>query len=115
GAARKGGAPPPASPRKADTARHMPRAGLPQQAVAGSRPSSPGLTRPAAPGEAAPARGPMPTRSPTPRPTTAPAAALRSTDEAREPRAPRSEAAMILAPPEGWPDITDELAEVRFS
>lgn len=115
GAARKGGAPPPASPRKADTARHMPRAGLPQQAVAGSRPSSPGLTRPAAPGEAAPARGPMPARSPTPRPTTAPAAALRSTDAARDPRAPRSEAAVILAPPEGWPDITDELAEVRFS
>lgn len=26
-----------------------------------------------------------------------------------------SEVAEILAPPEGWPDITDELAEVRFS
>lgn len=26
-----------------------------------------------------------------------------------------SETAAILAPPEGWPDITDELAEVRFS
>ncbi len=26
-----------------------------------------------------------------------------------------SEAAALLAPPEGWPDVTDELAEVRFS
>ncbi|MCA9709495.1 MAG: FHA domain-containing protein, partial [Myxococcales bacterium] len=26
-----------------------------------------------------------------------------------------SETAAILAPPEGWPDITDEIAEVRFS
>ncbi|MEX1363853.1 MAG: FHA domain-containing protein, partial [Nannocystaceae bacterium] len=28
---------------------------------------------------------------------------------------PRPETAAILAPPEGWPDITDDLAEVRFS
>jgi len=27
----------------------------------------------------------------------------------------RGETAAILAPPEGWPDITDELAEVRFA
>lgn len=28
---------------------------------------------------------------------------------------PRPEMAAILAPPTGWPDITDELAEIRFS
>ena len=123
GTPKKAGLPPPPppigsktpGPKKSDTAQQLPRAGLPPRpGPGGARPSSP---------------GPVP--GVTPRPGAARAGSRsspRTTAGAREearpvgasakpaPRGPRmSETAAILAPPEGWPDLTDELAEVRFS
>ncbi|MCX4246925.1 zinc-ribbon domain-containing protein [Paraliomyxa miuraensis] len=108
---------------KVDTHQKLPRQGLPERALPGPPPMPAGPRNPqgaglgvrrAAPGEAAPSSAIRPEgvgrRPPLGR---APGAAGPS--KAPLPSPSPGEAAALLAAPKGWPDLTDEIAEVRFS
>lgn len=74
----------------------------------GTEPAEVAEPTPSVPGPGGLAKASPSARPRTPRTLTEPQKAVYAS--------PRpDEAAQILAPPDGWPDITDELAEIRFS